>query len=163
MEPPGRVAYAPMQETTSTRPTSTAENCSPEPADSQAWCLLAAAHLGAGRYQEAVAAASRAITLGPSDDWPYRPASTAQRHPGQHQRCRRRGDRGVQAGAARVTSYVCMAQAQLATEVEFMAQARHGTPKVWAPLEFPGKEEVRGSNPRAPPSLTRRFGSCGPK
>jgi hypothetical protein len=34
-----------------------------EPQNSRAWCLLATAHLGAGRYEEAAAAASRAITV----------------------------------------------------------------------------------------------------
>jgi Flp pilus assembly protein TadD len=37
-----------------------------EPEDSRAWCLLAATHLGAGRCEEAAAAASCAISLEPS-------------------------------------------------------------------------------------------------
>lgn len=54
-----------------------------DPENWQAWCLLAVTRIGTGPYEEAAAAASRAITLAPSDDWPYRLASIAQRHLGK--------------------------------------------------------------------------------
>jgi tetratricopeptide (TPR) repeat protein len=47
------------------------------PDNSRAWCLLSRAQLGAGRADEALAAARRAGLLDPADDWPYRLASTA--------------------------------------------------------------------------------------
>jgi len=48
-----------------------------EPDAARAWSLLSRAHLGAGRAGEALQAARRAGELNPSDDWPYRLASTA--------------------------------------------------------------------------------------
>ena len=53
-----------------------------EPQDSRAWCLLAATHLGAGRYKEAAAAASRAITLAPTAV--RGPLGTLSGRPGRH-------------------------------------------------------------------------------
>jgi len=47
------------------------------PDSSRGWCLLARARLGAGDPAAAVAAAARASTLDPANDWPYRLASTA--------------------------------------------------------------------------------------
>src|ERR1700749_4067055 len=51
-----------------------------EPENARAWCLLARAHLGAGRHQSAVEAANRAVTLDPADEWPHRLASNALLH-----------------------------------------------------------------------------------
>src|ERR1700744_3052933 len=53
-----------------------------EPENARAWCLLARAHLGAGRPQAAVEAANRAVTLDPADEWPHRLASNALVHLG---------------------------------------------------------------------------------
>ena len=39
-----------------------------EPESSRAWCLFARAHLGAGRYQPAVEAANRAVTIEPGEE-----------------------------------------------------------------------------------------------
>src|ERR1700759_278427 len=52
-----------------------------EPENARAWCLLARAHLGAGRHQQAVDAANRAVSLDPADEWPHRLASNALLHP----------------------------------------------------------------------------------
>jgi tetratricopeptide (TPR) repeat protein len=94
-----------------------------EPEDSRAWCLLAAAHLGAGRHEEAAAAASRAITLAPSDDGPYRLASIAQRHLGQVTAAVSSANEACKLAPDEWRAYICLAQAELATEADFLAQA----------------------------------------
>lgn len=94
-----------------------------EPQDSQAWCLLAAAHLAAGRYEEAAAAASRAITLAPSDGWPYGLASIAQRHLGEIAVAISSANEACKLAPDEWRAYVFLAQAELATEVDFLAQA----------------------------------------
>jgi tetratricopeptide (TPR) repeat protein len=93
-----------------------------EPQDSRAWCLLAATHLGAGRYKEAAAAASRAITLAPSDERPYRLASIAQRHLGQITAAISSANQACKLAPDEWRVYVCLAQALLATERDFLAQ-----------------------------------------
>jgi tetratricopeptide (TPR) repeat protein len=92
-----------------------------EPDDSQAWCLFAATHLGSGRYEEAAAAASRAVTLAPSDDWPYRLASVAQRHLGKITAAVGSASEACKLAPNEWRAYICLAQAQLATEVDFNA------------------------------------------
>lgn len=92
-----------------------------EPADDQAWCLLAAAHLGAGRYRAAVAAASSAITLAPTDDRPYRLASIAHRHLGNIGAAVAAANEACKLAPHEWRAYACLARAQLATEVDFMA------------------------------------------
>ncbi len=94
-----------------------------EPQDSRAWCLLAAAHLGAGRYEEAAAAASRAITLAPFDDGAYRLASIAQRHLGQITAAISSANQACKLAPDDWRAYACLAQAELATEADFLAQA----------------------------------------
>jgi tetratricopeptide (TPR) repeat protein len=93
-----------------------------EPQDSRTWCLLAAAHLGAGRYEEAGAAASRAITLAPSDDWPYRLASIAQRR-GQIAAAISSANQACKLAPDDWRAHVRLARAELATEADFLAQA----------------------------------------
>jgi tetratricopeptide (TPR) repeat protein len=95
-----------------------------EPADDRAWALLAAAHLGAGRYQEGAAAASRAITLAPSGDWPYRLASTAQRYLGNITAAVAAATEACKLAPDEWRAYICLAQAHLATEVDFDAAER---------------------------------------
>lgn len=94
-----------------------------QPQDSRTWCLLAAAHLGAGRYEEAAAAASRAITLAPLDDGPYRLASIAQRHLGQITAAISSANQACKLAPDDWRAYACLAQAELATEADFLAQA----------------------------------------
>ena len=107
-----------------------------EPEGSRAWCLLSAAHLGAGRYQEAAAAARRAITLTPSDDWPYRLASMARRHLGDIAAAVALANEACRLAPHEWRAYVCLAQAQLATEVDFIAAERAAADAVrLAPLE----------------------------
>ncbi|HMG61936.1 MAG TPA: tetratricopeptide repeat protein, partial [Streptosporangiaceae bacterium] len=43
-----------------------------EPDGARAWSLMSRAHLGAGRWAEALAAAHRAIAINPADHWPFR-------------------------------------------------------------------------------------------
>ena len=107
-----------------------------EPADGQAWCLLAAARLGAGRYREAVAAAGRAITLAPADDWAYRLASTAHRHLGNVAAAVATASEACRLAPHEWRAYVCLARAQLATEVDFIAAERAAASALrLAPLE----------------------------
>jgi tetratricopeptide (TPR) repeat protein len=98
-----------------------------EPADSRAWCLLAAAHLGNGQYQEAAASASRAVLLAPSDDWPYRLVSSAQRHLGNVSAALTAANEACKLAPNEWRAYVCLAQARLATEVDFDAAERAAT------------------------------------
>jgi tetratricopeptide (TPR) repeat protein len=95
-----------------------------EPDDSRAWCLLATAHLGTGQYQEAAAAASRAVTLAPSDDWPHRLTSAAHRHLGKANAAVRAAHEACKMAPEEWRSYLCLAQALLATEVDFDAAER---------------------------------------
>jgi tetratricopeptide (TPR) repeat protein len=92
-----------------------------EPEDGQAWCLLAAAHHGAGRYKETVAAASRAMSLQYSDDWPYRLASSAQRQLGNMSAAIAAANEACRLAPHQWRAHVCLAQAQLAARVDLYA------------------------------------------
>jgi tetratricopeptide (TPR) repeat protein len=96
-----------------------------EPQDSRAWCLLAAAHLGTGRHKEAAAAASSAITLAPLDDWAYRLASIAQRHLGKITAAISSATEACRLAPDEWRAYICLAQALLATQTDYMAQLEH--------------------------------------
>jgi tetratricopeptide (TPR) repeat protein len=95
-----------------------------QPGDGRAWCLLAAAHLGAGRYQEAADAASRAIAAAPSDDWPYRLVSRAKAHLRCPQAAMSAASEACRLAPNEWRAWVCLAQAALATEVDFIAAER---------------------------------------
>lgn len=95
-----------------------------EPEDSRAWCLLARAHLGKDQYQEAAVAAKRAITLAPSDDWPYRLASMAHRHNGHSTSAWKAATEACKLAPDQWQSYVCLAQAELARQVDSEAAER---------------------------------------
>src|SRR6201996_8112186 len=69
-----------------------------EPENARAWCLLARAHLGAGRHQQAVDAANRAVSLDPSDEWPHRLASNALLHTDNYPEALRAGMEARRAG-----------------------------------------------------------------
>jgi tetratricopeptide (TPR) repeat protein len=93
-------------------------------AAADAWCLLAVAHLGASRYREAAAAVSRAIALAPSDDWPYRLASTAHIHLGDIAAALSAAGEACRLAPNEWRAFICLAQAQLATGVDFLAAER---------------------------------------
>jgi tetratricopeptide (TPR) repeat protein len=114
-----------------------------EPQDSRAWCLLAATHLGAGRYEEGAAAASRAITLAPSDGWPYRLASIAQRHLGEITAAISSANEACKLAPNDWRAYICLAQAQLATEVDFLAQAELTREEYFNPAERAAANALR--------------------
>jgi tetratricopeptide (TPR) repeat protein len=90
-----------------------------QPDDSRAWCLLAAAHLGAGRYQDAAEAAGRAVAAAPSDEWPHRLVSNARLHLGNSQAAVSAASEACRLAPNEWRAWVCLAQAALATEVEF--------------------------------------------
>jgi tetratricopeptide (TPR) repeat protein len=95
-----------------------------EPDNGQAWCLLAAAHLGAGRHAETVAAARRASTLTPDEDWPHRLASIAQRHLGRAGAALGAANEACRLAPGEWRAYICLAQAQLAEGIDFVAAQR---------------------------------------
>ena len=95
-----------------------------EPDNSEAWCLLTAAHLGAARHADAVAAASRASTLAPSDDWPYRLASVAQRQLGKVSAAIGSANEACRLAPGEWRAYICLAQAQLAEGIDLVAAQR---------------------------------------
>ena len=90
-----------------------------EPDDNQAWGLLARAHLGAGRYSEAAGAAGRAAVLAPWDDWPHRLISKAHLYQGQPARAMLAAHEACRLAPQEWRPYLCLAQAALATEVDF--------------------------------------------
>lgn len=90
-----------------------------QPEDSRAWCLLAVAHLGAGRCRDAADAANRAVLAGPSDDWPYRLVSTAEAHLRNAQAARRAAGEACRLAPNEWQAWVCLAQAALVTEADF--------------------------------------------
>jgi Flp pilus assembly protein TadD len=95
-----------------------------EPTDSRAWCLLAQAHLGNAQCQEAVAAAKQAITLAPSDAWPYRLASIAHGRLGHSTSAWKAATEACKLAPDEWQSYVCLAQAELARQVDSEAAER---------------------------------------
>lgn len=115
-----------------------------DPANSRAWCLLAAAHLGNGQYQEAAASASRAVMLAPSDDWPLRLVSSAQRHLGNVSAALTAANEACKLAPNEWRAYVCLAQAQLATEVDFDAAEQAATSALRLAPEEPDVHFVAG-------------------
>jgi tetratricopeptide (TPR) repeat protein len=95
-----------------------------EPDYSRVWCLLAQAYLGNAQYQEAADAASRAIALAPADDWPYRLASIAHRHRGHSTSAWRAATEACKLAPNQWQSYVCLAQAEMARQVDSEAPER---------------------------------------
>lgn len=95
-----------------------------DPSHSRAWCLLATAHLGTGQYREAEAAASRAVMLVPSDNWAYRLRSSAQLHLGNVTSAVTAANEACKLAPHDWRCHVCLAEAYLATEVEFNAAER---------------------------------------
>jgi tetratricopeptide (TPR) repeat protein len=73
---------------------------------------------------QAAAAASRAISLAPSDDWPYRLASVAQRQLGNVTAALTAANEACRLAPNQWHAYTCLAQAQLATSVSFDAAGR---------------------------------------
>src|SRR5579875_3820802 len=85
-----------------------------EPESARAWCLMARAHLGAGRYAEAVEAANRAVALDPADEWPHRLASNALVHQGYVTDALRAAHEASRLAPSYWQAHVCLAQAALA-------------------------------------------------
>jgi Flp pilus assembly protein TadD len=109
---------------------------SADPADGRVWCLLATAHLGAGHLQEALTAARRAISLEPSGDWPYRLASIAHRHLGNVGTAVAAAKEACSLAPHEWRAHVCLAQARLATGVNFQgAEEAAAVALRLAPLE----------------------------
>jgi tetratricopeptide (TPR) repeat protein len=55
-----------------------------DPENHTAWCLLARCHLGLDQPEKALAAAHRAASLAPDEEWPHRLASFATSRLGRH-------------------------------------------------------------------------------
>ncbi len=107
-----------------------------QPDDSRAWSLFAAAHLGAGRYQDAADAAGRAVAAAPSDEWPHRLVSNAQVHLGNSRAAVSAASEACRLAPNEWRAWACLAQAALATEVEFnQAERAAATARRLAPDE----------------------------
>jgi tetratricopeptide (TPR) repeat protein len=107
-----------------------------DPADGRAWCLLAAAHLGRGRWQDAAEAARRAMALAPSDDWPFRLASLAEVHLGHPAAAMQAAQEACRLAPERWQAHVCLARAALATEVDLdLAERAAARARALAPGE----------------------------
>jgi tetratricopeptide (TPR) repeat protein len=107
-----------------------------EPADTVAWCLLAAAHLGNGLSREAASAARHAIALSPSDDWPYRLASRAQLMLGNVAEAMDAAQQACRLAPDQWQAHASVANAALATQVEFdLAEQASARARALAPDE----------------------------
>jgi tetratricopeptide (TPR) repeat protein len=93
-----------------------------DPGQWRAWCLLGAAHLKRRRYDEALKCGRGAIELEPSQEWPHRITSIAERHLGNL-------EQAVVAAreAVRLAPFEAFAHAELAVALS------HTNP--WRPLE----------------------------
>jgi tetratricopeptide (TPR) repeat protein len=106
-----------------------------EPADSQAWCLLARAQLGANRNQDAAAAANRAVTLAPADDWPHRLASAAMLRLGNVPEAVRAAGEACRLAPHNWLCHLSLAQSALAQRNFYIAEQAAGNARMLAPTE----------------------------
>ena len=90
-----------------------------DPDNSHAWCLLAAAQLGQGENRAAAQAADHAVALAPSNNWPHRLASMARVRLGDTGAAMRAATEACRLAPDQWRAHVCLAQAALATEVDF--------------------------------------------
>jgi tetratricopeptide (TPR) repeat protein len=108
-----------------------------QPENGRAWCLLATAHLGSGRYQDAADAAKQAVVAAPSDDWPYRLVSITQMHLGDVPVAMQAASEACPKAPNGWRAWLCMAQAALATEVDFdLAERAAAKARELAPYHF---------------------------
>jgi Flp pilus assembly protein TadD len=107
-----------------------------DPEDSRGWCLLARAHAGKGEYQEAAAAANRAVALAPLDDWPHRLASNAHMHLGHPAVAVQAAAEACRLAPNEWRAQLCLAQAALAARGQLaLAEQAAATARAIAPDE----------------------------
>src|ERR1700742_4710592 len=101
----------------------------------RACCLLARAHLGAGRHQQAVDAANRAVSLDPADEWPHRLASNALLHTDNYVEALRAGMEARRLAPGHWQAHICVAQAALGARRLDIASAAAQQARSLAPNE----------------------------
>jgi tetratricopeptide (TPR) repeat protein len=107
-----------------------------DPGNSTGWCLLALACLGAGKHQDALADAIRAISAAPDDDWPHRLASTAHARMGSAWASLRAAEEARRLAPHSWQAHACVAEATLATGENFhLAEQAAAKARALAPNE----------------------------
>jgi tetratricopeptide (TPR) repeat protein len=105
-----------------------------DPGNSTGWCLLALAHIGAGRFEDASVSAGRAIAAAPDHDWPHRLACTVHLRMGNARAALRAAGEARRLSPQSWQAYVCVAEATLATGEHFhLAAEAAGTARALAP------------------------------
>lgn len=105
-----------------------------DPGNSTGWCLLALAHIGAGRFEDAIVSAGRAIAAAPDHDWPHRLACTAQLRMGNARAALRAAAEARRLVPQSWQAHVCVAEATLATGENFhLAAEAAATARALAP------------------------------
>jgi tetratricopeptide (TPR) repeat protein len=105
-----------------------------DPGNSTGWCLLALAHIGAGRFEDAIVSAGRAIAAAPDHDWPHRLACMAQLRMGNARAALRAAEEARRLSPQSWQAHVCMAEATLAAGENFhLAAEAAATARALAP------------------------------
>jgi Flp pilus assembly protein TadD len=97
--------------------------------------MLAQAHLGAGRHQEAAQAANRAVTLAPADNWPHRLASAAMLRLGNVPEAVRAAGEACRLAPHQWLCHLSLAQAALAQRNFYTAEQAAANARQLAPAE----------------------------
>jgi tetratricopeptide (TPR) repeat protein len=82
-----------------------------QPESAEAWCLLALSYGGAKRQREALAAAQRAVSCGPDDEWAHRVLSSRLHGLGRHPEAIAAARRAVTLAPGEWRAYIAYAQA----------------------------------------------------
>jgi tetratricopeptide (TPR) repeat protein len=124
-----------------------------DPGNSTGWCLLALAHIGAGRFEDAIVSAGRAIAAAPDYDWPHRLACTAQLCLGNARAALRAAEEARRLSPQSWQAHVCVAEATLATGENFHLAAEAAAA---ARALAPNAPEVHVISGQVSFALTRR-------
>ncbi len=82
-----------------------------QPESAEAWCLLALSYAGAKRQREALAAAERAVSCGPDDEWAHRVLSSRLHGLGRHPEAIAAAQRAVTLAPGEWRAHIAYAQA----------------------------------------------------
>lgn len=124
-----------------------------DPGNSTGWCLLALAHIGAGRFKDAIVSAGRAIAAAPDYDWPHRLTCTAQLCMGNARAALRAAEEARRLSPQSWQAHVCVAEATLATGENFRLAAEAAAA---ARALAPNAAEVHVISGKVSFALTRR-------
>lgn len=96
-----------------------------QPESTEAWCLLALAYGGAKRQREALAAAERAVSSGPDDEWAHRVLSSRLHGLGRHPEAIAAARRAVTLAPGEWRAHIAYAQALIGSPTpEHLSTAR---------------------------------------